>query len=135
MIIMNDREEHIVLLPCNITEDKFLEKAEVIKNSYFYRQLKSIYNVLTKSTVDLEDEYKKYYSEYENFYEFLYHKYPHLEEKLIKIIVNNLESGKYKIFRGHMHRLINYRLMQLMEYPEEFEEMINKLLKAELYEN
>ena len=135
MIIYANYEEHLVLLPLKITKEKFLEKAKVKPKSYFYRRLGSIYIALTTSITDLEEEYTNYYNEYDNFNDFLYHKYPYLSEKKLDYICTRTKSKRYKLFRGYMNRMMDYNLVNLLEYPEEFSEKVNELLKAESYED
>ncbi len=135
MIINSDDKEHLVLIPANITKEKFLLNAKVIKGSYFYKRLESIYNALTLSTTNVEKKYKTYYSEYDDFYQFLYHKYPYLDTKTIEMIVDKTKSKRYVLLRGYMYELVDYNLQTLMEWNEDFIKIINKLLKAKLYEN
>ena len=139
MIIRMNDDKHLVLIPRNITKDKFLIKAKVIKGSYFYKRLESIYIALTSSTTNLENEYKTYYTEYDNFYDFLYHKYADLTDDEINMIVEKVNSKKYILLRGYMYELADYNLQTLFtwgdEFSDDFKEKINKLLKAELYEN
>lgn len=135
---INDKK-HLVLIPETITKEKFLLEAKVVKGSYFYKRLESIYIALTSSTANVEDEYKTYYSEYDSFYEFLYYKYPYLTDDEISLIIEKIESKKYILLRGYMYELADYNLQTLMvwndEFSDDFKEKINKLLKAELYEN
>ncbi len=137
MIISIDREnhDHLVLLPVNITKDKFLQNANVRKNSYFYKLLENIYIALTASTINVEEEYRNYYSEYDNFYVFLYHKHSYLHDETVKSILNKIKTKKYKLFRGYMNKLSDYSLSSLMDYSDEFSNKIDNLLKAELYED
>lgn len=135
MIIFNDDKKHIVLLPKKISKEKFLDLAKVNKGSYFYKRLESIYIALVSSTVNLEDEYFQYYSEYNTFDDFLYHKYPYLDDGTRNIIIKEINTKQYILLRGYFFELSDYNLHTIMEYSEEFLEKINKLLKAELYEN
>ncbi len=135
MIIYTKEKKHLVLLPVNISKIKFLQKAKVRKDSYFYKRLESIYIAITASTTDVKEEYKTYYSEYESFYDFLYHKYPDLDEQTIKMILRSIKTNRYILLRGYMYELSDYNLHTLMEYSEEFPKIINNLLKAELYED
>jgi len=139
MIISVDDKKHLVLIPKNITKEKFLSEAKVVEGSYFYKRLESIYIALTSSTTNIENEYKTYYSEYDSFYKFFYHKYPYLTDETITFILEKIESNKYVLLRGYMYELADYNLQTLMvwndEFSDDFKEKINKLLKAELYEN
>jgi len=135
MIINSDDKEHLVFIPANITKERFLLNAKVIKGSYFYKRLESIYNALTLSTTNVEKEYKTYYSEYDDFYQFLYHKYPYLDIETIEMIIDKTKSERYILLRGYMYELVDYNLQTLMEWNDDFIKIINKLLKAELYEN
>ena len=139
MIINIDDKKHLVLIPVNITKEKFLSNAKVVKGSYFYTRLESIYIALTSSTTNVEEEYKNYYSEYDNFKEFLHNKYPYLDENKVDSIVEEVKSKKYILLRGYMYELADFNLQTLMtwedESSEKFKKIINKLLKAELYEN
>ena len=135
MIIANNDKKHLLLLPINITKEKFLFYAKVREGSYFYKRLESIYIALTSSTTNLEEEYKLYYSEYDTFEDFLYHKYPYLEQTTLDTIIESIQSKKYILIRGYMYELSDYNMQTLMEWSEEFTTKINKLLKAELYEN
>jgi len=139
MIISVDDKKHLVLIPKNITKEKFLLEAKVVKGSYFYKRLESIYIALTSSTTNVEDEYKTYYSEYNSFHEFLYSKYPYLTDDAVDLIIEKVESRKYILLRGYMYELSDYNLQTLMvwndDFSDDFKEKINKLLKAELYEN
>jgi hypothetical protein len=139
MIINIDDKKHLVLMPINISKEKFLLHAKVIKGSYFYKRLESIYIALTSSTTNVKDEYKTYYSEYDNFNEFLYHKYPYLTDDTRALIIEKVKTKKYILLRGYMYELADYNLQTLMvwndEFSNDFKEKINKLLKAELYEN
>ena len=100
MIINIDDKKHLVLIPKNITKDKFLVKAKVTKGSYFYKRLESIYIALTSSTTNVEDEYKTYYSEYDSFYKFFYHKYPYLTDETITFILEKIESKNMFYYEG-----------------------------------
>ena len=135
MIINSNDKSHLVLLPKKISKDKFLLQAKVRKGSYFYKKLESVYVSLTSSTTNLEEEYRLYYNEYGTFEEFLYHKYPHLDEMTLDLINNSLSTKQYNFVRGYMYELSDYQLHMFMEYSDEFTEKINNLLKAELYEN
>ncbi len=135
MIIFNGDKKHLILLPKKISKEMFLYLAKVKKGSYFYKRLESIYIALISSTVNLEDEYIQYYSEYETFEDFLYHKYPYLDDDVRNMIIKEIDTKKYILLRGHFFELSDYNLHTIMEYSEEFLEKINKLLKAELYEN
>ena len=139
MIIRMDSDRHLVLIPKKITKDKFLSKAKVIKGSYFCKRLESIYIALTSSTTNVEEEYKTYYTEYDIFYDFLYHKYVDLTDDEINMIVEKVNSKKYILLRGYMYELTDYNLQTIFDWGDEFsdnfKEKINKLLKAELYEN
>jgi len=135
MIIFIGEKKHLVLLPKNISKEKFLSLARVKQGSYFYKRLESIYIALTSSTINLEDEYIKYYTEYDTFVDFLYHKYPYLSDELRKTILGKIDTHKYILLRGYFFELSDYNLHTIMEYSEEFLEKINKLLKVDLYEN
>ncbi len=139
MIISVDDKKHLVLIPKNITKEKFLLEAKVVQGSYFYKRLESIYIALTSSTTNVEDEYKTYYSEYNSFHAFFYYKYPYLADDTVALIIEKIESGKYILLRGYMYELADYNLQTLLEWNDDFsndfKEKINKLLKAELYEN
>lgn len=135
MIIFIGDKKHLVLLPKNISKEKFLFLAKVKKGSYFYKKLESIYLALTSSTINLEDEYSQYYSEYDTFKDFLYHKYPYLNDNKRNTILDKIDTKKYTLLRGYFFELSDYNLHTIMEYSEEFLEKINKLLKVDLYEN
>jgi hypothetical protein len=135
MIIYNGDELHLILLPCNITKDKFLQQAKVRKGSYFYNRLESIYTALTETTTNLEYEYIEYYSEYDSFAIFLNHKYPVLDDVKIELIHSYLKTKKYNLFRGYFHNLCDYNFYSLFDVSDEFVEKINNLLRAELYED
>jgi len=135
MIISVDDKKHLVLIPKNITREKFLVEAKVVKGSYFYKRLESIYIALTSSTTNVEDEYKTYYSEYNSFHEFLYHKYSYLTDNMVTLIIEKVKSREYTLLRGYMYELADYNLQTLMEWDDDFKDKINKILKAELYEN
>jgi len=134
MITINDKN-HLLLLPKNITKEKFLLYAKVRKGSYFYKIIESIYIGLTTSVVDIEKEYEKYYSEYDTFSNFLYHKYLYLNTDTLKIIQDAVESKKYIFIRGHIFQLSDFNLKTLLEVSDTFSQKINNLLKAELYED
>lgn len=134
MITINDKN-HLLLLPKNITKEKFLLYAKVRKGSYFYKKIESIYIGLTTSVVDIEKEYEKYYSEYDTFSNFLYHKYLYLNTDTLKIIQDAVESKKYIFIRGHIFQLSDFNLKTLLEVSDTFSQKINNLLKAELYED
>lgn len=135
MIIFIDDKKHLVLLPKNISKEKFLSCAKVTKGSYFYKRLESIYIALTSSTVNLENEYTHYYSEYNTFADFLYHKYPKLNDNLRNTILKKINTQKYILLRGHSFELSDYNFNTLIECSEEFFEKLNKLLKVNLYED
>lgn len=135
MIVFNDDKKHLVLLPKNISKEKFLSLAKVTKGSYFYKRLESIYIALTSSTINLEDEHKQYYIEYDTFSDFLYHKYPFLDNDVRNTILKMIDTNKYVLIRGYFFELSDYNLHTIMEYSEEFLEKINKLLKVDLYED
>ena len=135
MIIFIGDKKHLVLLPKNISKEKFLSHAKVTSGSYFYKRLESIYIALTSSTTNLEDEYIQYYSEYDTFTDFLYHKYPYLDDDERSTILNMIDTKKYTLLRGYFFELSDYNLHTIMEYSEEFLVKINKLLKVDLYED
>ncbi len=135
MIVFIGDKKHLVLLPKNISKEKFLSLAKVTKGSYFYKRLESIYISLTSSTINLEDEYMQYYSEYDTFADFLYHKYPYLDDDVRNTILDKIDTKKYILLRGYFFELSDYNLHTIMEYSEEFLEKINKLLKVDLYED
>jgi len=135
MIIFIGDKKHLLLLPKNISKEKFLSLAKVKNGSYFYKRLESIYIALTSSTKNLEDEYTKYYSEYDTFADFLYHKYPYLDDDVRTTILDRINTKHYTFLRGYFFELSDYNLQTIMEHSEEFLEKINKLLKADLYEN
>lgn len=135
MIIFISEKKHLVLLPKNISKERFLSLARVKQGSYFYKRLESIYIALTSSTINLEDEYTNYYSEYNTFADFLYHKYPRLSDDIRNEILEKIDTKKYILLRGWFFELSDNNLHTLMEYSEEFLEKINKLLKVNLYEN
>lgn len=135
MIIFINDKKHLVLLPKNITKDKFLSLAKVRIGSYFYKRLEYIYIALTSSTTNLEDEYTQYYREYDTFADFLYHKYPYLNDDRRTNILDRIDTKKYTLLRGYFFELSDYNLHTIIEQSEEFLEKINKLLKADLYEN
>jgi hypothetical protein len=135
MIIFIDDKKHLVLLPKNISKEKFLSLAKVTKGSYFYKRLESIYIALTSSTINLEDEYMQYYSEYDTFTDFLYHKYPYLDDDVRTIILDRINTKHYTFLRGYFFELSDYNLQTIMEHSEEFLEKINNLLKVDLYED
>jgi len=135
MIVFIDDEKHLVLLPKNITKDKFLFFAKVKIGSYFYKRLESIYIALTSSSINLEEEYIKYYGEYDTFKDFIYHKYPYLEDEIREDIIKKINTKKYSLVRGYFYELSDYNLQTIMGYSKEFLEKINKLLKVDLYEN
>ncbi len=135
MIVFISDKKHLVLLPKNISKEKFLSHAKVKNGSYFYKRLESIYIALTSSTINLEDEYTQYYNEYDTFSDFLYHKYSQLDDDIRNTILDKLDAKKYTLLRGYFFELSDYNLHTIMEYSEEFLEKINKLLKVDLYEN
>ena len=137
MIIDINEKKHLVLIPKNITKEKFLLEAKVIKGSYFYKRLESIYIALTSISTNVEDEYKIYYSEYDSFYDFLYYKYSYLTDDMVALIIEKLESRKYILLSGYVQNLVNYSLQILMDDDSfvDLKKRINTLLKAELYEN
>jgi hypothetical protein len=135
MIVFIGDKKHLVLLPKNISKEKFLSHAKVTKGSYFYKRLESIYIALTSSTINLEDEYIQYYSEYDTLSDFLYHKYPYLDNDVRTTIFDMIDTKKYTLLRGYFFELSDYNLHTIMENSEEFLEKINKLLKVDLYED
>ena len=135
MIIFINDKKHLVILPTNISKEKFLSLAKVKKGSYFYKRLESIYIALTSSTVNLEDEYIQYYNEYNTFADFLYHKYPYLNNDIRKNIIEKINTKKYFLLRGYFFELSDYNLQTIMGHTDDFLEKINKLLKVDLYEN
>ena len=135
MIVFISDKKHLVLLPKNISKEKFLSSAKVIRGSYFYKRLESIYIALTSSAINLEDEYTQYYNEYDTFSDFLYHKYSQLDDDIRNTILDKLDTKKYTLLRGYFFELSDYNLHTIMEHSEEFLEKINKLLKVDLYEN
>lgn len=135
MIIFIDDKKHLVLLPKNISKKKFLSHARVTKGSYFYKRLESIYIALTSSTTNLEDEHIQYYNEYDTFADFLYHKYPYLDDDERNTILDKIDTEKYTLLRGYFFELSDYNLHTIMEHSEEFLEKINNLLKVDLYED
>lgn len=135
MIIFIDDKKHLLLLPKNISKEKFLSLSKVKNGSYFYKRLESIYIALTSSTINLEDEYIQYYSEYDTLADFLYHKYPYLDDDVRTTILDIIDTKKYTLLRGYFFELSDYNLHTIMEYSEEFLEKINKLLKVDLYED
>lgn len=135
MLISVEHNNHFVLLPNNVSKDKFLLQAKVRKGSYFYKRLENIYIALTSITTDLEEEYKTYYDEYKNFEDYLFHKYPLFDIESLRLITSYLQTGKYKLLKGYMYELSDYNLHMLLSYSEDFTEKINNLLKADLYED
>ncbi|QNK85587.1 hypothetical protein HOO31_02985 [Aliarcobacter cryaerophilus] len=135
MIIFNGDKNHLVILPKNISKEKFLSHAKVREGSYFYKRLENVYIALTSSTINLEDEYMKYYSEYDTFADFIYYKYPYLDDNVRNTILDMINTKKYIFLRGYFFELSDYNLRTIMEHTEEFLEKINKLLKENLYED
>lgn len=130
-----DDKKHLVLISKNLTKDKFLSLAKVKIGSYFYKRLENIYIALTSSSINLEEEYIKYYSEYDTFKDFIYHKYPHIKDEIREDIIQKINTNKYLLLRGYFFELSDYNLQTIMGYSNEFLEKINKLLKVDLYEN
>lgn len=128
---------HLVLIPKNMTYSKFLSNAKVRSNTYFARLLGNIYNFLTFSVSDLESEYSKYYSEYDSFQLFVYHKYPELEDDERKLIFEKLQTGCYRLYKGTKRDIIDYSLYNIftIDTDAKFSEKIKMLLMAELYED
>jgi hypothetical protein len=139
MIINIDDKKHLVLIPVNMSKEEFLLHAKVIKGSYFYKRLESIFIALTSSITNVEDEYKTYYSEYDSFDKYLYHKYPYLTDNIRASIIEKVKTKKYILLRGYMFELTDYNLQTIFtwgdNFSDDFKEKINKLLKAKLYEN
>ncbi len=131
---VNDKE-HLVLMPINITKEKFLKRAKVLRGSYFFRLLDSIYVALTEPSVDLEIEHQTYYNEYVSFKEFLNKKFPSLDDEEIEIVLSKLETKKYRLLKGSMSKHNDYVQLSLFDTDENFKSIIEKLLQEELYED
>ncbi len=89
----------ILLINKNLTKEIFIERTGV-KDGYSLSMFSRMYDSLTSELIDVDEEYKKYYSfEYESMELFLYRKY-NLNTKDIEELLeernNNTECLLYR---------------------------------------
>lgn len=135
MIYFLEDRIHLIVFPKNISLDSFIENAKIEQKSYLGRLFGNLYIALIKSTYDLESEYSKFYSkEYLSFKEFLYKKYPRLNDDQMEEIFGFLDTKKYTIAKGYMRAHSDYNLKTLIDYDDEFISKLKNLLLSDKYE-
>ena len=115
-------------------KERFLKKAKVKEYSYAWNLMSRIYDSIILNTVDLKEEYRKYYvEEYSSFELFLYNKYLIEYDELEYF--EDYKNDKYTIYFGDLKNNDGYELERLIQENPKLIEKINKLFKECIDEN
>ncbi len=122
-----------LIIPKNFSRDKFLSKSKIMNATYANKIINDILDVFENSTVDVIDEYNKYYSmEYSDVFDYLYKHY-NLTEDSLCFVKQNM-SDDTKLLFGSATSSGGYNLAELM-FDEKMVVAINKLLEEIKHEN
>jgi hypothetical protein len=95
MIYFIQEDLYIIHLKQKIDRYNFIKAGQVVPGSYAEELLGRIYDCLVTYSVDIIDEYQRYYiEEYSNLKSFLYWKY-NIDESTIDIIISDLKAEDF----------------------------------------
>lgn len=90
----DSRDGFLICLPEKCTYDDFIIAAKVEPNSYSSALLSRLYHGLKMSSINVDEEYRKYYSnEYKNLHHFLFWKYC-IPVSISKKVLTDLHPGE-----------------------------------------
>ncbi len=113
-----------------ITDEKFngifYDNIPMKKNSFAFKSTIKILEELFKHSLDLKQDYLKYYyQEYDDFETYLYHK-----ELLESDIIKNLNIKEWETLLKLRVDLSNYNTITLLEYEEGIVDTLNQFLEG-----
>jgi hypothetical protein len=99
MKLAYDFYKSLLLINKNLTKEIFIEKAGV-QDGYSLRMFSRMYDSITSELIDLDEEYKKYYSfEYNSMEKFLYRKYNLKEEDILDLMEERKNNPDCLLYR------------------------------------
>ena len=128
MIYFIQEDQYIIHLKQKIDRYNFIKAGQVIPGSYAEELLGRIYDCLVTYSVDIIDEYQRYYiEEYSDLKSFLYWKY-NIDESTINSIISELEPGDFLGF-GEAYSGGDYNIGYFVREENNLE-MINNLFQG-----
>lgn len=95
MIYVIHEDKYIIRLKQWIAKSDFVKAGQVIPGSYAEELLGRIYDCLITHSINIVDEYQKYYiEEYPDLESFLYWKYS-IDESTVASIISDLKPGDF----------------------------------------
>lgn len=131
MVLAYDFYKAFWLLNPNLSREKFVEIVGANKG-YALNMFTRIHNSIYSELIDVENEYKKYYSfEYETFEIYLFKKYNLKVKEIKKLIKKKNKFPHCKIYRKDDHSYGDYSLPTFIT-SETMYKRITKILKKEI---
>lgn len=107
-----DFYKSLLLINKNLTKGIFIEKAGV-QDGYSLRMFSRMYDSVTSELIDVDKEYKKYYSfEYSSIESFLYRKYNLKEKHIVELMEERKNNPDCLLYRKDDNSYGDYGIAQ-----------------------
>lgn len=107
-----DFYKSLILINKNLTKEIFIESAGV-KDGYSLSMFSRMYDSVTSELINLDEEYKKYYSfEYKSMKHFLYRKYNLKERHIDELMEERKNNPDYFLYRKDDNSYGDYGITQ-----------------------
>lgn len=127
MIYFIHEDQYILHLKKRIDKSSFIKNGQVLPSSYAGELLGRIYDCLITHSIDVIDEYQRYYiEEYSDLKSFLYWKY-NIDESTIDSVISDLRQGDFLGF-GAAYSGGDYNIGRFVEEESNLE-IINSLFQ------
>lgn len=136
MKLSYDFYKSLLLINKHLTKEIFIEKAGV-QDGYSLKMFSRMYDSVTSELIDVDEEYKKYYSfEYNSMEKFLYRKYNLKEEHIIELMEERKNNPDYVLYRKDDNSYGNYGITQFSFSDTMYDRVVEILtLKIRTNEN
>ena len=112
MKLAYDFYKSLLLININLTKEVFIDRTGA-KDGYSLNMFLRMYDSVTSELIDVDMEYKKYYSfEYDSLERFLYRKYNLKEEHIIELIWERQNNPDCILYRKDDNSYGDYGIAQ-----------------------
>lgn len=127
MKLSYDFGDSLLLLNRNLTKVIFLEKAKV-KSSYSLNLFSKMFDSIFSELIDVENEFKKYYSfEYESIENYLYKKYNLKSDQISRLMEERKSNPDCGLYRKDDYSYGDYGLSQFAFSDTMYDRVMNIL--------
>lgn len=107
-----DFYKSLLLINKNLTKEIFIEKSGV-QDGYSLRMFSRMFDSITSELIDVDKEYKKYYSfEYYSIESFLYRKYNLKEKHIVELMEERKNNPDCLLYRKDDNSYGDYGITQ-----------------------